>query len=401
VSTSSDEFDLVVIGGGIQGVGVLQAAAAAGWRTALIEERALASGTSSRSSKLIHGGLRYVESRQFALVRESLAERRTLLAIAPSLVKLVPFHIPLYRSTRRRPWQIRAGLSLYALLGDLEPSARFEKLPRRAWDTLDGLATEGLQAVFRYHDGQTDDAALVRAVARSGEELGGQIACPARFVRARRLAAGYELELTVGGRTLVWRASALVNAGGPWINLVRERIDPPPPGLEIDLVGGTHIELEGRLERGIYYAEAPRDGRAVFFMPWKEHVLVGTTETTYRGDPRVVRPLPEEVGYLQETLAAYFPRATGKLIDSWAGLRVLPHGEGAAFHRRRETTLVCDDELRPRAIGIYGGKLTGYRATGAKVVALLARTLPNVQRLADTATLPLPVAPLATFTVAP
>ncbi len=399
MSTGVEDFDLVVVGGGIQGAGVLQAAAAAGWRTALVEERALASGTSSRSSKLIHGGLRYLESRQFALVRESLAERRTLLAIAPALVKLVPFHIPIYRSTQRRPWQIRAGLSLYALLGDLEPSVRFEKLPRRAWETLDGLATDGLQAVFRYHDGQTDDAALVRAVARSGEELGGHIACPARFVRARRIESGYEVEIAQDGRSRAWRTAALVNAGGPWVNLVRERIDPAPPGLEIDLVGGTHVEVEGRLARGIYYAESPRDGRAVFFMPWQEHLLVGTTETTYRGDPRVVRPLPEEVGYLQSALAAYFPNQAGKLLDSWAGLRVLPHGEGAAFHRRRETTLVCDDDARPRAVAIYGGKLTGYRATGAKVVALLARTLPNVQRKADTATLALPVAPLLTISV--
>jgi glycerol-3-phosphate dehydrogenase len=368
---------------------------------ALVEERALASGTSSRSSKLIHGGLRYLESRQFALVRESLAERRTLLSIAPGLVKLVPFHIPVYRATRRRPWQIRAGLSLYALLGDLEPGVRFEKLPRRAWEALDGLSTDGLQAVFRYQDGQTDDAALVRAVAHSGEELGGRIACPARFVRGRRVATGYELEIAQDGQSRVWRAAALVNAAGPWINLVRERIDPPPPGLEIDLVGGTHVELEGRLARGIYYAEAPRDGRALFFMPWKERLLVGTTETTYRGDPRMVRPLPEEIGYLQETFAAHFPRATPKLLDSWAGLRVLPHGEGSAFHRRRETTLCCDDELHPRTIAIYGGKLTGYRATGAKVVALLARTLPDVQRQADTATLPISDAPLATVTVAP
>ena len=401
MSTRAEEFDLVVVGGGIQGAGVLQAAAAAGWRAALIEERALASGTSCRSSKLIHGGLRYLESRQFGLVRESLAERRTLLSIAPDLVRLVPFHIPIYRSTRRRPWQIRVGLSLYALLGDLEPAARFEELPRRAWEGLDGLQTAGLQAVFRYQDGQTDDAGLVRAVARSGEQLGGRIACPARFVRARRVDSGFEIELAAEGKSLAWRASALVNAAGPWINLVRERIDPPPPGLEIDLVGGTHLEIESRLERGIYYTEAPRDGRAVFCMPWKERLLVGTTETNYRGDPRVVRPLAEEVGYLQETLAAYFPQATGKLLDSWAGLRVLPHGEGAAFHRRRETTLCCDDEVRPRAIAIYGGKLTGYRATAAKVVALLARTLPNVQRKADTATLPISDAPLSTVSVAP
>ena len=401
MSPAREEFDVVVLGGGIQGAGVLQAAAAAGWRAALVEERALASGTSSRSSKLIHGGLRYLESRQFGLVRESLEERRILLAIAPTLVKLVPFHIPVYRRPRRRPWQIRAGLSLYALLGDLERSARFERLPRHAWDALDGLSTDGLQAVYRYQDGQTDDASLVRAVARSAEELGARIACPARFVRAKRVESGYEIELAQEGRSVAWHASALVNATGPWINHVRERIDPRPAGLEIDLVGGTHLELEGRLERGIYYTEAPRDGRAVFVMPWKEHLLVGTTETVFRGDPRVVQPLAEEVGYLRETLAAYFPGQTGKLLDSWAGLRVLPHGEGASFHRKRETTLVCDDEARPRAIAIYGGKLTGYRATGAKVQALLARTLPNVQRVADTATLGIADPALPTIMVAP
>ncbi len=398
---NAERFDVVVIGGGIHGVGVLQAAAAAGWRAALIEERALASGTSSRSSKLIHGGLRYLESRQFALVRESLAERRILLAIAPELVKLVPFHIPVYATTRRRPWQVRSGLALYSLLGGLGRSSHFRSLPRREWDELDGLSTEGLERVYRYYDGQTDDAALVRAVARSAEDLGAKIACPARFERARRVDEGFEIELAQDGKRLAWRAATLVNAGGPWVNLVRERIDPRPPGLEIDLIGGAHLEFDARLARGIYYAEAPRDGRAVFFMPWKERLLVGTTETPYRGDPRLVRPLSEELEYLQETLAAYFPRLEARLLDAWAGLRVLPHGEGAAFHRQRETTLARDDETRPRAIAIYGGKLTGYRATAAKVEALLARTLPPAARKADTATLRIADTPLATIRVSP
>ena len=389
MSTRAEEFDLVVVGGGIQGAGVLQAAAAAGWRAALIEERALASGTSCRSSKLIHGGLRYLESRQFGLVRESLAERRTLLSIAPDLVRLVPFHIPIYRSTRRRPWQIRVGLSLYALLGDLEPAARFEELPRRAWEGLDGLQTAGLQAVFRYQDGQTDDAGLVRAVARSGELLGGRIACPARFVRARRVDSGFEIELAAEGKSLAWRASALVNAAGPWINLVRERIDPPPPGLEIDLVGGAHVEFEGALGRGIYYAEAPSDRRAVFVMPWKTRTLVGTTETPFTGDPAAVEPTQPEIAYLRDTLQHYFPAHAAKIARAWAGLRVLPKGATSPFRRRRETTLVADDERAPRMVAIYGGKLTGYRATAEKVVARLTGTLPTATRKADTSTLPL------------
>ena len=163
----STAYDVVIIGGGIHGVGVAQAAAAAGHRVLLLEKTALASATSSRSSKLIHGGLRYLESAQFGLVRGSLRERTLLLQLAPDLVRRLPFHIPVYAGTTRRPFTIRAGLSLYALLGNLAPDCRFASLPRTDWPDLDGLATDGLQAVFRYYDAQTDDAALTRAVMAS------------------------------------------------------------------------------------------------------------------------------------------------------------------------------------------------------------------------------------------
>jgi|694.fasta_scaffold03104_10 glycerol-3-phosphate dehydrogenase len=391
---SGESVDVVVVGGGIHGCGVLQAAAAAGHSCVLLEERGLASGTSSRSSKLIHGGLRYLESRQFALVRESLAERARLLRNAPDLVRLIPFHIPVYRSTRRRPWQIRAGLSLYALLGNLSVETRFASLPRSEWDGLDGLDAAGLQAVFRYYDAQTDDARLVRAVAHSAELLGARIESPARLMRARRVEQGWSIEYGNEQRNDSLFARTLVNAGGPWVQLVRDRIDPRPPGLEIDLVGGTHLELEGRLERGIYYAEARRDGRALFFMPWKQRILVGTTELAWRGDPRLVRPLPEEIEYLSEAFEQQFPGRRARVLDAWAGLRVLPHEPGAAFHRSRETQLCADDPHRPRTIAIYGGKLTTYRATAERVIAMLKPSLPSAARKADTATLPMDPSPL-------
>ena len=387
--TLPEQVDVLVVGGGIHGAGVLQAAAAHGWSAALIEERELAGGTSSRSSKLIHGGLRYLESGQLALVRESLAERAILLRIAPKLVHLVPFHVPIYRDTTRRPWQIRAGLAMYAVLGKLEQSALFSRLHRREWDQLDGLSTDGLQSVFRYNDGQTDDAALTRAVVRSAESLGASAHTGVRFVAARRDENGWRVELERAGNPFTLSASALVNAAGPWINLVRERLEPKPPGFEIELVAGAHIELSGTLERGIYYTEAPRDHRAVFVMPWNGHVLVGTTETPYAGDPRAIEPLASEVEYLLEVLRRYFPKRDPQILRSWSGLRVLPRGSGKAFDRPRETTLVCDDEHQPRTIAIYGGKLTGYRATAEKVAARLARTLPAHEPRADTATLAL------------
>ncbi len=391
-----DSVDVLIVGGGIHGVGVLQAAAAAGYHAILLEERELASGTSSRSSKLIHGGLRYLESAQLSLVRESLKERAVLLDIAPDLVKLVPFHIPIYASTRRRPWQIRAGLSLYALLGKLARDARFAHIPAREWDTLDGLSTSGLQAVFRYFDGQTDDAALVRAVARSSAALGARVLAPAAFVSATRRAVrpdgpcdGYVVRFRADGSEHECRATTLVNAGGPWVERVRAAIEPRPRGYDVELVAGAHIELDGPITRGIYYAEAPRDGRAVFIMPWRGRTLVGTTETPFTGDPRDVAPLDSEVAYLRETLSRYFPQRSNDVRASWAGLRVLQRAPGRAFDRPRDTELVCDDDDRPRMVAIYGGKLTGYRATAQRVVRLLKRTLPEITAIADTATLQL------------
>src|ERR1700704_5626535 len=175
------QYDVVIVGGGIHGAGVLQAAAAAGHRALLIERQSLAAGTSSRSSKLIHGGLRYLETGQFALVRESLRERAIHLRIAAELVELKPFFIPVYRNTRRRPWQLKLGLWIYALLGGFDASTRFGTVPKREWSSLDGLDTQGLEAVIRYHDAQTDDASLTRAVVQSAQDLGGELAMPANF----------------------------------------------------------------------------------------------------------------------------------------------------------------------------------------------------------------------------
>jgi glycerol-3-phosphate dehydrogenase len=395
----SAPYDVVIIGGGIHGVGVAQAAAAAGHRCLVLEQIALAHGTSSRSSKLIHGGLRYLETGQWRLVRESLAERRLLLRLAPDLVRLVPFHIPIYPATARRPAQIRAGLMLYALLGGGGRDARFAHLPRAQWPTLDGLNTNGLQAVFRYYDAQTDDAALTRAAMRSALSLGAELACPARFVGAERHARGYAVRYVQAGQERECEAATIVNAAGPWVNVVLSRVMPVPPRLRLALVQGTHIVVEGRLTAGMYYVEAT-DRRAVFVMPWRDRTLVGTTETPYQGDPASVAPLAEEIEYLQRTLARYFPHHPTTVETAFAGLRVLPEDTASAFHRPRGTRLLGDTGA-PRLVTIYGGKLTGYRRTADKVLRLLEGSLPARRPRADTRRLPLtpddlvlPVAPV-------
>jgi glycerol-3-phosphate dehydrogenase len=387
-SRAMKRYDVVIVGGGIHGAGVLQAAAAAGHSALLIERLGLASGTSSRSSKLIHGGLRYLESGQFALVRESLRERAIHLRIAAELVELKPFFIPVYRDTRRRPWQLKLGLWMYALLGGFDASTRFGTVPKREWPSLDGLETQGLDAVIRYHDAQTDDASLTRAVVQSALSLGAELAMPASFVAATLTEDGVTVVYNQGGSTVETSARVLVNAAGPWAPHVGGAIHPAIPIPDVDLVQGTHIVLPFAVTAGIYYVESPTDGRAVFVMPWHGATLIGTTETPYRGEPDQVHPLPEEEEYLLAVAHHYFPAfrhlTREHITQRFAGLRVLPAATQAAFDRSRETIFTTDREPKPRVLGIYGGKLTGWRAAAAHVLERIGASLPPCPRRAAT-----------------
>jgi len=389
-----DDFDIVIIGGGIHGSGMAQAAAAAGYSVCVLEQAArLATGTSSRSSKLIHGGLRYLESGQFSLVHECLRERAILLRIAPELVRLKPFHIPIYSDTSRRPWQLRTGLGLYALLSGFSRSGRYHRLPSSAWQDLDGLTTDGLLAVFRYYDAQTDDARLTEAVMASAMELGTVLRLSTQ-VHAIRLGTPNVVTTVNGQQQEQLQARLIINAAGPWVNQVIERVTPTIPHLPIEWIQGTHIEVAGQLTHGCYYLEAPRDRRAVFALPWHDRIMVGTTEVPYQGDPAAVSPSHAEQDYLLATLAHYFPKFAdyqrSDIRNSFAGLRVLPSGEDRAFNRSRETRFLFDDNARPRFASIYGGKLTAYRATAERLMTMLRRSLPKRKRLADTRHLRLP-----------
>lgn len=385
---SAATWEVVVIGAGIHGAGVAQAAAAAGYSVRVLEKTGIASATSCRSSKLIHGGLRYLETGQFSLVRECLRERDILLRIAPHLVKRVPFHIPVYRQSRRRAWKIRTGLSLYALLNGLRPSSGFTALPRREWQRLDGLSTAGLQALFRYHDAQTDDAALTQAVLHSAQTMGAELLCPAEFLGAKRTPLGYRVHYRTAQGEAECDSVTLVNAAGPWVNEALAGIRPKLTPPAIELVQGAHLVLDGALHHGVYYTEAD-DGRAVFVMPWRGRTLVGTTETPYRGDPAQVRTLAAEEEYLLRTFQRYFPGRSLQVRERFAGLRVLPRADTAAFARPRETLYMTDTPSAAHLVGIYGGKLTSYRADAIKALELLHSVLPRRAARADTAMLEL------------
>lgn len=361
-------YDLVVVGAGIHGAAIAREAAARGHRVLVVEQFAQAAlGTSSKSSKLIHGGLRYLESGQFRLVRECLHERRRLLREQPDLVRLVPFHIPVYAQTRRGAWLIATGLGIYTLLG----GKRFRRLPRHEWSRLDGLKTAGLKAVFRYWDAQTDDRLLTQRVLTQAQLEGVDVRYNTTFDNAKCEQQQCLVTCSNAGTSTTFEAKLLVNAAGPWANLALSKITPAATPLDVELVQGTHIVVPGTPARGVYYLEAPSDGRAVFVMPWKGHTLIGTTETPYRGDPAAAAPQETEIGYLLDTWNHYFEPALQRLavLDSFAGLRVLPSG-GNPFERSRDTRLHREPAL-PGVLTVYGGKLTSHRHTAERVIAML------------------------------
>ncbi len=366
-----------------------QAAAARGYRTMLVEQHDIATGTSSRSSKLIHGGLRYLESGQFRLVAEALHERRVLLKIAPHLVRMRRFYIPVYAHHKRPPWKIAAGLFLYFVFSGF--SSPFRRVPKDKWlESVPGLKLQGLKALFEYEDAATDDAALTCAVAASARAMGARIQTRTALQRAERKAGTWHVELDNGERLT---ARFMVNAAGPWVNQVQERCHPLPPMLLVSRVQGAHIVLP-RLQNAYVYAEAP-DGREVFIMPWHGSTLVGTTETAFDGDPAACAPTEAEVDYLLDIYNSCFPgkRLTRNAVtQQFAGIRVLPESEGDFFNRPRETILLPDDVARPHLVAIYGGKLTTYRREAEKVMALVGRTLPPPRGGVDTSCIPLPEA---------
>lgn len=382
------QYEVTIIGGGIHGAGIAQAAAAAGYSVLLLEKNDWAAGTSSKSSKLIHGGLRYLQSGQFSLVRESIKEREILLKIAPDLVQRNNFYIPLYKNSHYKSWQLHIGLTLYALFGTYRKECRYKALSLGQSQQFKGLKTTGLKQVFCYPDAQTDDRLLTRAVIESARSLSAQALNAARLLSAKHVGGGYSLNVQWQGSEHEIFSRIVINAGGPWANYINALVSPAPPCANVDLVQGTHLILSGQISNECFYLEAPQDQRAVFVLPWYGNTLLGTTETVFEGDPDEVAPQPSETDYLLTVLKHYFPDFEGQVIDSFAGLRVLPREENQhAFHRSRETQLICDIDKSPQWISVYGGKLTGYRATAEKVVNLIRRSIGNRTKKADTRTL--------------
>lgn len=386
---SDKEYDVVIIGGGINGVGVAQAAAAMGYNTLLLEKNSqLAMETSSCSSKLIHGGLRYLESFEFSLVHESLKERELLLKLAPDLVHLQKFNIPVYKNSKRSALTMHLGLSLYALLAGLHKQHFYHQLPWRHWGKLDGLQTDNLKTVFQYYDAQTDDAALTRSVMASAISLGAEHQCNAKFIQADIRKNNVCIEYQQNGISKTVNAAVVVNASGPWVYQVNQCIFPQTVINKPDLVQGTHLVMRAPVHQA-YYLEAPEDNRTVFLLPWKKHALLGTTEHLYQDDPANMHILEKEKNYLLDIYDYFFPTHEKIILQTMTGCRVLPATGNSLFKRSRETHFEINNDIQPRVLSIVGGKLTVYRQTANKVMKILLQTLPETTAYADTANLKL------------
>ena len=382
--SSANEFDcdLLVIGAGIHGAAVAREAAARGWNVIVLEQYAEpAVATSSRSSKLIHGGLRYLETGQLKLVYECLREQKILLRTAPQLVHRQRFTIPIAPGMRRPGWLIHAGLWLYCLLGGARPrrhSARYA--------ATDGLLARGDQYLLSYQDAQTDDAPLTAAVLKSAELMGTRLYFQTRVDSLDLEAAGVRIGAThAAGEALTLRARAVANLSGPWVPALLGKVSPSQSMPATELVKGSHIVLPYAPKQGCYYLEA-EDGRAVFVMPWRGQRLVGTTETRFTGDPASVMPDEAEIDYLLRTHNRYFVPQFHRsdVLDSWSGLRLLPAGEGSSFKRPRESILLTDRGPSPRLVSLIGGKLTSHRATAEQICRRLAASMPTAHFRADT-----------------
>jgi glycerol-3-phosphate dehydrogenase len=374
-----ETFDVAVVGGGINGAGIARDASLRGMRVAVLEQGDFASGTSSRSSKLIHGGLRYLEQGHVRLVREASREREQLRRMAPHLVRPMRFVFPLYRDTWMRPWMLKIGLLGYDVLAGVRGETRHRMLRVADVARLEpGLRQAGLRGAGEYWDCWTNDARLVLETMLSAAQAGAVALSYAEVVGFERdgggRLAGVRVRDRVGGGEVVVRARAVVNAAGPWIDRVTA-LDAPSVPARLRLTKGVHVVLPRariRHEAAIVL-RAVEDGRVMFVIPWGAHSLVGTTDTDHEGGPDV-SPTVEarDVAYLLDTVNHYFPSAAltpGEVVSAFAGLRPLiapQPGSGAAPSDVSREEEIYDSPSGLVTIG--GGKLTTYRLIAAKVV---------------------------------
>ncbi len=374
----SEEFDLVVIGGGITGAGILRDATYRGLKAALVEMRDFASGTSSKSSKLIHGGLRYLKSFDIGLVFESVNERTRLLRLARHVVKPLPFIFPVYKNDPDGLFKIKLGLWVYDMLCAFRNYRNHKGLSReKIAELMPGIQTEGLKGGALYYDAITDDARITVEVVMDAYKHG---AVPLNYAKALKVitkdskVTGLKVKDLITGEEIEVSTKFVVVAAGPWNNRVLQSLGVDTPlkqQLRLRPTKGTHVVVQ-RDRLPVDHALvmiSPIDQRVMFVIPWHNATVIGTTDTDFEGDPATVVATIDDVDYILKTANHYFPEAGlthDDVIATWSGLRpLIDEGEGRPSEISR-THKIAVDLSGIAAIG--GGKLTTFRVMAKDMV---------------------------------
>lgn len=399
-SLAAEQFDVVIIGGGITGAGVARDAARRGLRVALLEADDFAAGTSSRSSRLIHGGVRYLEHGYLHLVWESSRERRRLLELAPHLVRPLQFTWPVYRGARVRRWQLAAALTMYDALAMFRNVGRHQPLGSSGILTQEPLlARDGLLGGATYWDAATDDARLTLANVLDAAAHGAIVLNHApvqklTFVSPNGPADGVEVRDMIGGSTLHVRGRLVVSCAGPWTDEIM-RLEDPDAGPAVRGTKGVHIAVPAARVGNVAAVTmlSPDDGRVMFTLPASGGMtIIGTTDTPTAEHPATVRASRADVRYLLSACNRFFPDARlgeSDVVSAWAGIRPLVAsgntGNPASASREHATQL-----SRRGVLVATGGKLTTYRAQAQQIVDAAVKRLGGAPMPCDTALAPLP-----------
>lgn len=369
---SEGQYDLLIIGAGINGAAMAHMAALNGLKTVLIEKGDFASGTSSKSTKLVHGGLRYLETFEFGLVREALKERTIQLRNAPHLVKPLGFILPIYKTDKRPFWLVRLGVWFYDLLSSKYLIKKHKALSvQEVIEHVPEIKTEGLRGGILYYDGQMDDARLALENVLMADQLGAHVA---NYIEVTALNKEAGRVIGVSAKDLITQKSYNIQAKkivctlGPWSNLFMEREKSHAP-IKVRTTKGIHLVYRGRVSEHALIIPTHKDGRVFFVIPWMENSLIGTTDTDFQGHPDKVSADAEDIEYIFAESKRVFPNITFKkeeIITAFAGLRPLIFEERASSRISRKHVI---QESNDGVTYVIGGKYTTYRKIAEECIS--------------------------------
>ncbi|MAH72671.1 MAG: hypothetical protein CBC09_01345 [Cellvibrionales bacterium TMED49] len=367
----STHFDLCIIGGGIIGAGIAQAAAINGLSTIIVEKRGWGAGNSSKSSKIIDGDFEGIPHLRFSNVRERLRERRIIRDIAPSIQKVDWFYLPIYKQNVQKSWQIALQLRIYDALAGRNNLASSRNLPEKRWRSLYGLNQHDLSAVYAIQEIHIDDTQLAQNVLRSAKQHGAMALCPVNFEGARQSDDGYIVSVAKGSRNRNFDCRFLVNATGAWGDRVSRSIEGVKNPLPTRVIKSTHIEFREHLCDNSFYVEGRNASNRIAILPWRGGTLVGSVDSMFSGNPERVAPSTEEVEYLVKVTRHHFPHFQYEPFDAWSGLRLTSVKQRAILSRKYRKL----DDTEERYLCVRESQFASYRATAERVVISVMRSL--------------------------